>query len=152
TITLGNRMASEFIPVGGTDVARLAEAARLSSLADETPEGRSIVVLANEKSPAKSNGASTNDMTFIPFSATTRMSGVDVSANGHEARQVRKGAADAVITWARERQAATPADLQPTVERIARAGGTPLVVAESQGDQAPQVLGVIYLKDIVKTG
>ncbi|MBA3823367.1 MAG: potassium-transporting ATPase subunit KdpB [Ktedonobacterales bacterium] len=154
TITLGNRMASEFIPVGGASAADLAQAAMLSSIPDETPEGRSIVVLARDtyKVSEVGNDVQTGAMTFIPFSATTRMSGVDVGANGHAPREIRKGAADAVITWARERQAATPADLQPAVERIARAGGTPLVVAESDGDAAPRILGVIYLKDIVKQG
>ncbi|HKD75291.1 MAG TPA: potassium-transporting ATPase subunit KdpB, partial [Ktedonobacterales bacterium] len=122
-------------------------------LADETPEGRSIVLLANEKTPEDLDIAPQNGMTFIPFSATTRMSGVDVSSNNGQApRQVRKGASDAIVAWVQERQGAMPADLQPTVERIARAGGTPLVVASQEGDRHPQVLGVIYLKDIVKTG
>ncbi len=152
TITLGNRMASEFIPVGEADQRELAEAAMLSSLPDETPEGRSIVVLARDTYHVQDHAKeSSAEMAFIPFSAQTRMSGVDIDANGQEPRQVRKGASDAVLAWARERAAATPADLQPTVERIARAGGTPLVVAETQGD-TPRILGVIYLKDIVKTG
>ena len=153
TITLGNRMASEFLPVGGASPADLAQAAMLSSIPDETPEGRSIVVLARDQYKLDSNtNGHQGAMTFIPFSASTRMSGVDVAENGHAPLQIRKGAADAVMTWARERQAATPADLQPTVERIAKAGGTPLVVAESDGETAPRILGVIYLKDIVKQG
>ena len=165
TITLGNRMASEFIPVSGVSESDLAEAALLSSLPDETPEGRSIVVLAREKykldGASADKGASgsavqaqpTESMTFIPFSATTRMSGVDMAKSGSEpARQVRKGAGDAVIAWVSEGVGAIPSDLRPTVEKIARAGGTPLVVAESTGNAAPRVLGVIYLKDIVKSG
>ncbi len=146
TITLGNRMAHEFIPVNGTTIDELAEAAMLSSMPDETPEGRSIVVLARDtyhQNEPHDNGA----VTFIPFSATTRMSGVDLPG-----REVRKGASDAVLAWATARKASTPADLQPTVERIARAGGTPLVVAETRSGAKPRILGVIYLKDIVKTG
>jgi potassium-transporting ATPase ATP-binding subunit len=153
TITLGNRMASEFIPMHDVGEQDLARAAHLSSLADETPEGRSIVLLANEKTPEDLDMVPQDGMTFIPFSAMTRMSGVDVpSNNGQAPRQVRKGASDAIVAWVQERQGAMPADLQPTVERIARAGGTPLVVASQEGTQSPQVLGVIYLKDIVKTG
>ncbi|MGO8951070.1 MAG: potassium-transporting ATPase subunit KdpB [Ktedonobacterales bacterium] len=170
TITLGNRQASEFIPVSGVSEQDLAEAALLSSLPDETPEGRSIVVLARDKykldalGTARGNASNptiassgqlepTDHMTFIPFSATTRMSGVDVAANGSEPeRQVRKGAGDAVIAWVSEGVGAIPSDLRPSVETIARAGGTPLVVAEREGTAAPRVLGVIYLKDIVKSG
>jgi K+-transporting ATPase ATPase B chain len=155
TITLGNRMATEFIPVRGVSEPELAEAALLSSIPDETPEGRSIVVLARDtyKVNAQADGAKNAEaaMTFIPFSASTRMSGVDIGADGQAPRQVRKGASDAILTWARERQAATPADLQPAVERIAKAGGTPLVVAETENGTA-RILGVISLKDIVKTG
>jgi potassium-transporting ATPase ATP-binding subunit len=156
TITLGNRQATEFIPVSGVSEEELGEASLLSSLPDETPEGRSIVVLAREK--YKLDGAETtttdnNQMTFIPFSAMTRMSGVDMAANGAgPERQVRKGAGDAVIAWVSEGVGAIPSDLRPTVERIARAGGTPLVVAERTDTAAPRILGVIYLKDIVKTG
>jgi len=164
TITLGNRMASEFLPIEGVGERDLAEAALLSSLPDETPEGRSIVVLARDK--YKLDGASAApaepaQMTLIPFSATTRMSGVDLDgANGASgvpgtagaSRQIRKGASDAVLAWVRERSGPLPADLQPIVERIARAGGTPLVVAQSRGSGRAEILGVIYLKDIVKTG
>ncbi len=146
TITYGNRMATEFIALHGVSDAMLAEAALLSSIPDETPEGRSIVVLART-AYQQVDPAGRAAMTFIPFSATTRMSGVDIGN-----RQVRKGAADAVMTWVRERHGPTPADVQPAVERIARAGGTPLVVAEMVGDMPPQVLGVIYLKDVVKDG
>jgi K+-transporting ATPase ATPase B chain len=146
TITLGNRMASEFIPVNGTAANDLAEAALLSSIPDETPEGRSVVVLARDtyhQTEPKGNAA----MTFIPFSASTRMSGVDLPG-----RQIRKGASDAVLAWVNRQGGALPADLTPTVERIAKAGGTPLVVADLREGTKPRILGVIYLKDIVKTG
>ncbi|HKB48641.1 MAG TPA: potassium-transporting ATPase subunit KdpB, partial [Ktedonobacterales bacterium] len=156
TITLGNRMASEFIPVSGVTEHELAEAALLSSLPDETPEGRSIVVLARDQYKLSETSSDPDRMEFIPFSASTRMSGVDMAtgANGATsgARQVRKGAGDAVIAWVSEGVGAIPSDLRPTVERIARAGGTPLVVAEREGTATPRVLGVIYLKDIVKSG
>ena len=154
TITLGNRQATEFIPVSGVGEKELAEAALLSSLPDETPEGRSIVVLARDKYKLDDKAPATAAMSFIPFSASTRMSGVDIGgANGAQPpRQVRKGAGDAVIAWVSEGVGAIPTDLRPTVERISRAGGTPLVVAERQGSQPPRVLGVIYLKDIVKSG
>jgi potassium-transporting ATPase ATP-binding subunit len=155
TITLGNRMATEFLPVSGVSEHELAEAALLSSLPDETPEGRSIVVLAEEKYKLDGNvAANPAQMTFIPFSASTRMSGVDMAANGstNAARQVRKGAGDAIIGWVSEGVGAIPTDLRPSVERIARAGGTPLVVADSTSAEPPRVLGVIYLKDIVKSG
>jgi K+-transporting ATPase ATPase B chain len=153
TITLGNRMASEFIPVSGVSEQELAEAALLSSLPDETPEGRSIVLLAREKYKQNAAEPDSEHMEFIPFSATTRMSGVDMGANGATpARSVRKGAGDAVRAWVSEGVGAIPTDLLPIVERIARAGGTPLVVAERTDKTAPRVLGVIYLKDIVKSG
>jgi potassium-transporting ATPase ATP-binding subunit len=155
TITLGNRMATEFLPVSGVSEHDLAEAALLSSLPDETPEGRSIVVLAEEKYQLDGNIAGDPaQMTFIPFSASTRMSGVDMAANGSAsaARQVRKGAGDAIIAWVSEGVGAIPSDLRPTVERIARAGGTPLVVAERTGAEPQRILGAIYLKDIVKSG
>ncbi len=152
TITLGNRMASEFLPIDGVGERDLADAAMLSSLPDETPEGRSIVVLARDKYKLDGNVGDPSRMTFIPFSASTRMSGVDVGGPDGTGRQIRKGASDAVLAWVRERSGPLPADLQPAVERIARAGGTPLVVAQSRGGARPQILGVIYLKDIVKTG
>ena len=158
TITLGNRQASAFLPVGGTTVERLADRAQLASLADETPEGRSIVVLAKEQFGlrGRSVGAHAGDTpsepevpgaTFVPFSASTRMSGAD---NG--THQVRKGAADAVLRWARDLGGKVPADLESVVEKIAREGGTPLVVAERDGNAVPTILGVVYLKDIVKGG
>jgi K+-transporting ATPase ATPase B chain len=153
TITLGNRMASEFIPVAGVSERELAGSALLSSLPDETPEGRSIVVLARDRYQLDGHAIDQSHMSFIPFSATTRMSGVDIAANGTgPARRVRKGAGDAVRTWVSEGVGSIPTDLFPIVERIARAGGTPLVVAESEGTTPPRVLGVIYLKDIVKSG
>ena len=142
TITLGNRQASELIPVEGVSEQELAEAAQLSSLADETPEGRSIVVLAKERYGLRGRELSDLDATFIPFSATTRMSGVDL-----DGKQLRKGAADAITRWVEEQGGSVPAQLDQEVDRIARAGGTPLVVAQNNF-----VLGVIHLKDIVKGG
>jgi K+-transporting ATPase ATPase B chain len=151
TITLGNRQAAAFIPVSGVDVRELADRAQLSSLPDETPEGRSIVVLAKEQFGlrgrdvgAQSDG--TAGMEFVPFSATTRMSGVN--AGLHE---VRKGAGDSVVKWVVENGGHAPTELTTAVERVAREGGTPLVVAERNGGAA-RVLGVVYLKDIVKGG
>ncbi len=140
TITLGNRQAAEFIPLAGVDIQELAEAAQLSSLSDETPEGRSIVLLATEKY-GRSAAAMGADAQFIPFTAQTRMSGVD--AGGHA---IRKGAVDAVLAYV-DRKAAPPADLAKIVETIAKSGGTPLAVAKDG-----RILGVIYLKDIVKGG
>jgi K+-transporting ATPase ATPase B chain len=141
TITIGNRLASEFVPMPGVSEAELAEVAQLSSLADETPEGRSIVVLA------KQYGLREHDMEklnaeFVPFTAQTRMSGVDV--NG---QQLRKGAGDAVIGFVRDAGGKPPAELQGALDRIAREGGTPLAVSRDS-----QVMGVIYLKDTVKEG
>ena len=141
TITLGNRMASGFFPVAGHSEEEVADAAQLSSLADETPEGRSIVVLAKERFGIREREL-TGEHTFVPFSATTRMSGLDV-----DGRQIRKGAAEAVKAWATEQGGAAPADLQDIVDRIARAGSTPLTVADG-----PEILGVIELKDVVKQG
>jgi K+-transporting ATPase ATPase B chain len=142
TITLGNRQAVEFVSVDGISVEALADAAQLSSLADETPEGRSIVVLAKEKYGLR--GRSVHDMqaTFIPFSAQTRVSGVNF-----DGRQVRKGAADAIEHFVKERGGQFPAALREHVQAIAKRGGTPLVVAENA-----KPLGTIYLKDIVKGG
>jgi K+-transporting ATPase ATPase B chain len=142
TITLGNRQASEFVPVDGVPVSELAEVAQLSSLADETPEGRSIVVLAKDQYGLRGRELSDLDATFIPFSATTRMSGVDY--NGHH---LRKGAADAVKRWVEEQGGRVPTRLDEEVDKVARVGGTPLVVAQDNF-----VLGVIHLKDIVKGG
>jgi potassium-transporting ATPase ATP-binding subunit len=141
TITLGNRMASEFIPVGGHTAQDVAEAAQLASLADETPEGRSIVVLAKEDFGIRERGLG-DAHEFVPFSATTRMSGLDM-----DGRKIRKGAAESVKTWVAKQGGSPPEDLDPIVERLSRAGSTPLVVAEG-----PAVLGVIELKDVVKQG
>jgi K+-transporting ATPase ATPase B chain len=141
TITLGNRMATAFLPVGGHSEEELAAAAQLASLADETPEGRSIVVLAKERFDIRERDLG-DGHTFVPFSATTRMSGLDL--NG---QSVRKGAAESVKRWVGERGGTVPADLDPIVEGVSRAGGTPLVVADGK-----VVLGVIELKDVVKQG
>ena len=145
TITLGNRMASEFVPMPGVGESELADAAQLSSLSDETPEGRSIVVLAKEKYGLREREIASLGAEFIPFTAQTRMSGVNL--NGSE---IRKGAADAVGRYLAGRNGsstAPPRELTEVVERIAKSGGTPLVVARDG-----TVLGVIYLKDIVKGG
>ncbi len=161
TITLGNRQAVEFLPVSGVTVERLADRAQLASLPDETPEGRSIVVLAKEKFGIRGrtlaegrrvviaeteSGGATHEAEFVPFSAITRMSGVNLGA-----LHLRKGAADAVARWVADNAGDVPADLGPIVERVAREGGTPLVVAERTNGTA-HVLGVIYLKDVVKGG
>jgi K+-transporting ATPase ATPase B chain len=140
TITLGNRQAAEFLPLPGVSEETLADAAQLSSLADETPEGRSIVVLAKERYGLRERellGA-----TLVPFTAQTRMSGVDIGD-----RSIRKGATDSVRRWVEEQGGTVPAGLEPIVEQIAKSGGTPLAVANAQG-----VLGVIHLKDVVKEG
>jgi K+-transporting ATPase ATPase B chain len=141
TITLGNRQASEFIPLDGVDEAALAEAAQLSSLADETPEGRSIVVLA-KKYGLREHELGVSEARFVPFTAQTRMSGVD-----YDGTMLRKGAADAIAAWVRAEGGEPPAELDAQVDRIAREGGTPLAVARDT-----QVLGVVYLKDTVKDG
>ncbi len=142
TITLGNRQAVEFIPVKGVREGELADAAQLSSLADETPEGRSIVVLAKEKYLLRGREMKEHEARFIAFSAQTRMSGVDL-----DHRCVRKGAADAIREFVEANGGRMPPDLADVTDRIARAGGTPLVVAEGA-----RVLGVIHLKDVVKGG
>jgi K+-transporting ATPase ATPase B chain len=142
TITLGNRMAAEFIPVAGVEPLELAEAAQLASLADETPEGRSIVVLAKREYNLRGRELGEDGATFIPFSAQTRMSGVDIGG-----RRIRKGAAEQVANFVKENNGTPPTDLKAIVERIARSGGTPLVVADES-----KALGVIYLKDVVKEG
>jgi potassium-transporting ATPase ATP-binding subunit len=142
TITLGNRMAEEFLPVNGILPQELAEAAQFASLADETPEGRSIVVLAKRAYGLRARDLGSDGAQFIPFSAHTRMSGVD-----YESHRVRKGATDQVIKFVEERGGRAPEDLAAITERIAKSGGTPLVVADNA-----RVLGVVYLKDIVKEG
>ena len=144
TITLGNRQATEFIPLPGVDEQELADAAQLSSLSDETPEGRSIVVLAKERYGLR--GREIHELAdiahFVPFTAQTRMSGVDL-----DGREVRKGAVDAIEKYLADHLDGSAAPLREIVERIARAGGTPLVVSDNM-----RALGVIYLKDIVKQG
>ncbi|HKB02672.1 MAG TPA: potassium-transporting ATPase subunit KdpB [Gemmataceae bacterium] len=142
TITLGNRQAVELIPAPGVQMPALADAAQLASLADETPEGRSIVVLAKEKYGLRGRNVHELHANFIPFSAQTRISGVDC-----DGRRVRKGAGDAVERFVRDQGGTVPAEVQRSVEDIARKGGTPLVVAEGS-----RALGVIHLKDIVKGG
>jgi potassium-transporting ATPase ATP-binding subunit len=148
TITFGNRQADTFIPVNGVSEQELADAAQLSSLADETPEGRSIVVLAKERYGLRERELVGAEL--IPFTAQTRMSGVDL-----DDRAVRKGAAESVRRWIEEQGGSVPAELGDTVDSIAAQGGTPLVVAEGHtatGRAQPRALGVIYLKDIVKPG
>jgi K+-transporting ATPase ATPase B chain len=148
TITLGNRMASEFIPAPGVTAERLADAAQLASLADETPEGRSIVVFAKDRFRLRGRELAAPHATFVAFTAQTRMSGVDLEpADGQPARSIRKGAASNVKAWVETVGGAYPQAVADTVERISREGGTPLVVAENRA-----VLGVIFLKDVVKGG
>ena len=142
TITLGNRQAVEFIPIGDASEGELADAAQLSSLADETPEGRSIVVLAKEKYAYRGREVAEHEAHFIPFTAQTRMSGVDL-----DGRRIRKGATDSVVEFVREHGGTIPPELTETTQRISRSGGTPLVVADRD-----RVLGVIHLKDVVKGG
>lgn len=142
TITMGNRQAVEFVPANGTDLPHLADAAQLASLADETPEGRSVVILAKEKYGLRGRGVHDLGATFIPFSAQTRLSGVDL-----DGRHVRKGAAQSIERFVEEHGGSFPAEVRKTVDEIARKGGTPLVVADGG-----KTLGVIYLKDIVKGG
>ncbi|MGW1986920.1 potassium-transporting ATPase subunit KdpB [Streptomyces collinus] len=147
TITLGNRQAAEFVPVSGTTEAEVADAAQLSSLADETPEGRSIVVLAKEKYGLRArHQGELAGAEWIEFTAQTRMSGVDV-----DGRRIRKGATASVITWVEAQGGEVTADAQVLTDRIAAAGGTPLLVAVEDADGA-RVLGVIHLKDVVKDG
>jgi K+-transporting ATPase ATPase B chain len=161
TITLGNRQATEFVPLSGISDATLADAAQLASLPDETPEGRSIVVLAKERYGLRGRQLSPQHATFVPFTAQTRMSGVDLYATRRvlvvaggalperdaDVREIRKGAADAIQRWVSSKGGAVPPELQQIVDRIARVGGTPLVVADGA-----RALGVIHLKDVVKGG
>jgi len=142
TITLGNRMASEFLPVGGASLQELVDSAQLASFADETPEGRSVVVLAKEKYGLRARELLQPGWTFVAFSAQTRMSGCDL-----DGRTIRKGAAEAVLAHVRARGGSIPAELDGIVKRIAQSGGTPLAVADGS-----RVLGVIHLKDTVKGG
>jgi potassium-transporting ATPase ATP-binding subunit len=142
TITLGNRQAAEFIPSPGIVETDLADAAQLSSLADETPEGRSIVVLAKERYGLRGRELASHEAVFVPFTAQTRMSGVNL-----DGREIRKGAVDAIAKYLTQNSTGLPKEVMATVEQIARSGGTPLVVSENF-----RALGVIYLKDIVKGG
>jgi len=142
TITLGNRQAAEFIAASGITEAEMADAAQLSSLADETPEGRSIVVLAKERYSLRGRELASHEAVFIPFTAQTRMSGVNL-----DGREIRKGSVDAIVKYLDQHGTTLPKEIQASVELIARSGGTPLVVAENQ-----RALGVIHLKDIVKGG
>src|SRR4029077_3991421 len=142
TITLGNRQATAFLPTDGIGVEALADAAQLASLADETPEGRSIVVLAKERYGIRERDVHALGASFVAFSAHTRMSGVDL-----DGRHIRKGAADAVEAYVQRLGGRFPEPVRVTVESIAKEGGTPLVVADGA-----QVLGTIQLKDIVKGG
>ncbi|MDC7336499.1 potassium-transporting ATPase subunit KdpB [Streptomyces lydicus] len=147
TITLGNRQAAEFVPVRGTTEAEVADAAQLSSLADETPEGRSIVVLAKEKYGLRErHQGELVGAEWVPFTAQTRMSGVDV-----DGRKIRKGASGSVIAWVKERGGSVADDAQQLTDTISQAGGTPLLVA-LEDERGPRVLGVIHLKDVVKDG
>ncbi|HEY3132826.1 MAG TPA: potassium-transporting ATPase subunit KdpB [Acidobacteriota bacterium] len=142
TITLGNRQAVEFIPVAGVKDSELADAAQLSSLADETPEGRSIVILAKQKYGLRGREMSQQEAQFIPFSAYTRMSGADL-----DGRRLRKGATDAIIKFVQEQGGKAPDDFAGVSDRISRTGGTPLAVADG-----PRLLGIVHLKDVVKGG
>ncbi len=142
TITLGNRQATAFLPADGVRVEDLADAAQLASLSDETPEGRSIVVLAKEKYNLRGRDIHSLGATFVPFTAQTRMSGVNF-----DGRQIRKGAADAIETYVRDQGGIFPATVRTAVDNVAKDGATPLVVADGS-----QTLGVIQLKDIVKGG
>ncbi len=142
TITLGNRQASDFLPLHGVSEAELADAAQLASLSDETPEGRSIVVLAKQRFGLRGREMAPQAAVFVPFTAQTRMSGVDLGG-----RSIRKGAAESVMTYVKANGGTIPTELDDMVQRIARAGGTPLVVVDGV-----RTMGVIYLKDIVKGG
>jgi K+-transporting ATPase ATPase B chain len=142
TITFGNRQATEFIPGPGVSEAEMADAAQLSSLADETPEGRSIVVLAKEKYQLRGREFAAHEAEFIPFTAQTRMSGVNL-----DGRQIRKGAAESIANYLEQNNGSMPPEVRASVERIASSGGTPLVVSENR-----RAMGVIHLKDVVKGG
>ncbi len=149
TITYGNRRAAEFVPVPGADETELADAAQLSSLSDETPEGRSVVELAREKYALREGEFNADTLTgaeWIPFTAQTRMSGVDV-----DGRKIRKGASGSVLAWVQERGGEATEDARQLADTISQAGGTPLLVA-LEDESGPRVLGVIHLKDVVKDG
>jgi potassium-transporting ATPase ATP-binding subunit len=146
TITLGNRMASAFKPVSGITEEKLAQAAQLASLADETPEGRSIVVLAKETFSLRAETIQPHDAQFIPFSANTRMSGLDLKVSGG-IRKIRKGAGESVKDYIKQNGGVIPRDLDAIIDHISKQGGTPLVVSDNK-----EILGVIHLKDVVKGG
>ena len=147
TITLGNRMATAFIPVKGVTNEKLAEASQLASIADETAEGRSIVVLAKEKFSMRAENLQTHNAEFISFSAVTRMSGIDFTDSKNKKRQIRKGAGDTIKTFIKSAGGSIPKDLDSLIESVAKSGGTPLVVSDGL-----DILGVVQLKDIVKGG
>jgi K+-transporting ATPase ATPase B chain len=147
TITMGNRMATEFIPLDGVTVEELANAAQLSSLSDETPEGRSIVILAKEKFGIRAREVHQLNATFIPFTAQSRMSGVDLKTNEGISHRIRKGSSEAIQTFVQNNNGFYPQNIKDIIAGIARQGATPLVVAMDN-----RVLGVILLKDIVKGG
>ncbi|MFF0395755.1 potassium-transporting ATPase subunit KdpB [Streptomyces sp. NPDC005248] len=149
TITFGNRRASAFLPVGTASMERLAKSSLLSSLADETPEGRSIVEYAHTEHPSVVEDTRTaNGAEWVPFTAATRMSGVDLPGG----QRLRKGAAASVAAWVREQGGEVPIALDATVDHVSASGGTPLAVAESRSDGTAEVLGVVHLKDVVKPG
>lgn len=147
TVTLGNRMATDFIPADGITIEELADAAQLSSLSDETPEGRSIVVLAKEKFNIRGREVHQLNATFIPFKAQSRMSGVDLKTDEGTIHKIRKGASEAIRTFIQNNNGFYPQEIQNIVSELARQGATPLVVAEDK-----KVLGIVHLKDIVKGG
>jgi K+-transporting ATPase ATPase B chain len=147
TITLGNRMATDFIPASGVTIEELADAAQLSSLTDETPEGRSIVILAKEKFGIRGREVNQLNATFVPFTAQSRMSGVDFKTNDGAFHNIRKGSSDAILSFVQNNNGFYPQSIREIVAELARQGATPLVVAENN-----KVLGVIHLKDIVKGG
>jgi K+-transporting ATPase ATPase B chain len=150
TITLGNRQAAEFLPAPGLDAHEVADAAQLSSLADETPEGRSIVVLAKREFGLRERAAGElSHAEFVAFTAQTRMSGVDLDGDG---RRLRKGASSAVLAWVTDNGGVTPPEVSAAVDRISASGGTPLVIAEQRHGSAARALGVVHLKDVVKEG
>jgi K+-transporting ATPase ATPase B chain len=147
TITLGNRMATDFIPASGVTIEELADAAQLSSLTDETPEGRSIVILAKEKFGIRGREVNQLNATFVPFTAQSRMSGVDFTSNDGVFHNIRKGSSEAILSFVQNNNGFYPQSISDIVSELARQGATPLVVAENN-----KVLGVIHLKDIVKGG
>jgi K+-transporting ATPase ATPase B chain len=147
TITLGNRVATELVPANGVSVEQLADAAQLASLADQTPEGRSIVVLAKNRFGLRAREVAAPHATFVPFNAKTRMSGVTLEETGGRSRRIRKGAVEAIVGFVRGEGGAAERQVLAAAEEVARSGGTPLVVADGA-----RMLGVVHLKDVVKGG